>query len=223
MRLVIVSDTHDQYHYTVPDGDVLIHCGDFTLDSTRDEFERFNDWCARLSHRVIAISGNHESALQEATPYGKLLLPNCIYLEDSGVEIGGVKFYGSPWTPWFYDYAFNFGRYDDAQARRTWAKIPEDTDVLITHGPPHGRLDMLPRDKEHVGDRHLRERVDAIKPALHAFGHIHVARGVLPTKETLFVNAAMCNEQYHLVRKPVVVDLERRNGRIVAEHVTLGA
>ena len=226
MRLVIVSDTHDNYDYDVPDGDALLHCGDFTRDSGRQEFRRFDEWLGSLMHRYrIVIAGNHETSSQEASPYADLLLRNARYLEDSGIRIDGVKFYGSPWQKWFYDFAFNLPKNDDEAARKIWAKIPDDTDVLLTHGPPLGILDAIPLQdgtQEHTGERNLLARVQQVKPALHAFGHIHVARGIVRKGETLFVNAAMADGNYKIVARPIVVDLERRDGKLIATHIQVG-
>lgn len=108
----------------------------------------------------------------------------------------GIKFYGSPWQPWYYDWAFNEQRGEKIKAK--WDLIPEDTDVLITHGPPMGILDKT-LESGHVGCEELVKAVHRIKPKLHIFGHIHEDHGELRLHGTHFVNAASCNLKY----KPV--------------------
>lgn len=209
MRIVVVSDTHDQYAFEVPDGDVLLHCGDFTENDRADEYQRFNTWMASQAHKhKIVIAGNHEFSLEGAQGYGSRILRSVTYLQDSACEIEGLKFWGSPWQPWFYDFAFNFPPDDEGNmARLTWSKIPIDTDVLITHGPPRGILDRIPGRNVNVGCPDLLQRVQAVRPLIHAFGHIHVANGIEKIGETVFVNAAICDEQYRPWRPPHVVEI----------------
>jgi Icc-related predicted phosphoesterase len=209
MRIVIVSDTHGCTGFDVPEGDVLVHCGDFTMYSKGEEIIAFDRGLAKRPHKYkIVIAGNHEAAFEESPALAQRLLTDPIYLEDSAIRIDGVKFYGSPWQPWFFDCAFNFaqGRKGREQARETWSRIPNDTDVLITHGPPYGLLDRT-GIREHAGCKDLLARVRTVKPALHAFGHIHTGFGHQRRGETLYVNAAICDSNY-VPRQPArVVDL----------------
>jgi predicted phosphodiesterase len=212
MRLVILSDTHGLHGLigSVPDGDVLIHAGDVSLRGTLEEVEGFLGWFAALPHRhKLLIAGNHDWIFERRPTVVAGLIPSGItYLQDSGVSIAGINFWGSPWQPWFYDWAFNLGR--GAEIAVKWALIPHDVQVLITHGPPHGILDevMMPPGK-HEGCEALRARLDSL-PALqmHAFGHIHEAYGTMIQGERLFVNASICNVQYAPANAPVVVDLD---------------
>lgn len=205
MRLVFVSDTHNQTRFDVPDGDVLVHCGDFTMNGTAKEIIAFDDWLAALPHKYkVVCAGNHDIGFEDAPEAAQRLLKTPIYLQDSSIEIEGIKFYGSPWTPWFYDFAFNLppGR---ALALK-WDKIPSDTDVLITHGPPYGIFD-LNMHGEHVGDEELLDAVEHVKPKIHAFGHVHYSHDAGKLGDTLFVNAAICTDRYDAWQKPAVVDL----------------
>jgi hypothetical protein len=151
IRLVCMSDLHHIPHdFPVPDGDVLIIAGDVCGYGTRKELEIFDDFLSRQGHAYkLLIAGNHD------WPYARLpleeakgLVKNAVYLQDTGVEICGLKFWGSPWQPWFLDWAFNMPR--GPQLAEIWAKIPDDIDVLITHTPPYGILDQLISGK-HVG------------------------------------------------------------------------
>jgi Icc-related predicted phosphoesterase len=188
-RVVLVSDTHGFHDFDVPAGDVLVHAGDLTGRGRLRELEEANRWLASLPHPVkIAIAGNHDFCFQDEPAAARRALTAAIYLQDEGVEAAGLRFWGSPWQPWFYDWAFNLER-GPALAEK-WAQIPEDVDVLVTHGPPAGILDQT-SDARAVGCADLLRRVAIVKPALHVFGHIHEARGALWKGPTLFVNASV--------------------------------
>ncbi len=188
MRIVCVSDTHGRHRYTeVPDGDILVHGGDVTLHGTLEDVEEFNRWLGTLPHRhKVVIAGNHDSCFQNDPAEARARITNATYLEDSGCEIAGLKFYGSPWTPLFFNWAFMLSESDLAAK---WALIPDGLDVLITHGPPYSFLDWTNRD-EHAGSSTLLERVREVKPRLHVFGHIHEAAGRTEFEGTTFLNAS---------------------------------
>lgn len=136
------------------------------------------------------------------------LLPTGVtYLQDSGVELEGVHFWGSPWQPWFMDWAFNLPR--GQKLAEKWAMIPDSTQILITHSPPFGILDKLPgREGDNVGCEALMERVHTL-PCLqvHIFGHVHSAHGQVQRNGIRFINASICDEQYKGVYSPIVVDM----------------
>lgn len=210
MRLVCISDTHNAHRsLQLPEGDVLIHAGDATGQGLSAEVERFLDWFAVQPHpHKLLIAGNHDWLFQRHPDQAAQMLearPAITYLQDSGVEIEGVRFWGSPWQPWFFDWAFNLPR-NGADLREAWSRIPLGTDVLITHGPPHGMRDQV-HEGEHLGCEELRIRLGAIRPRVHVFGHIHDAYGVTQSARTTFVNACSCDESYRLLHKPVVLDL----------------
>lgn len=209
-RLVCVSDTHNcNEQISVPDGDILIHAGDATVRGTVKEITLFNDWFSSLPHKYkILIAGNHDWLFETDSRLARTLLDSSIYyLQDSVVEIENLKFYGSPWQPRFFDWAFNLNR--GAELAEKWKMIPADTDVLITHGPPHGILDEVPRSffVENTGCEELRKRVEIVNPKLHVFGHIHCGYGMTELFGTKFVNASVCDEQYQPTQPPIVVDL----------------
>ena len=188
MRIVCVSDTHGYHRRTVvPDGDILVHAGDVTSHGTLEDVEFFNAWLGTLPHtHKVVICGNHDWCFQEKPAEARARITNATYLEDESCEIAGLKFYGSPWTPLFFDWAFMLAEPDLAAK---WALIPSGLDVLITHGPPHGVLDWTNRD-EHAGSATLLDRVREAKPRLHVFGHIHEAAGRADAAGTAFVNAS---------------------------------
>lgn len=131
-------------------------------------------------------------------------MKNFHYLEGGEVNVGGFTIWGGPWTPWFNDWAFNVRRCEALRDR--WLQIPVDIDILVTHGPPKGMLDLAP-DGESVGCEELRRRLEIVSPLLHVFGHIHGGYGQAARGNTHFVNASICNEAYEPVNPPVVVEL----------------
>ena len=206
MRIVCISDTHSLHDdVEVPDGDVLLHAGDFTRRGALEDVAAFDAWLAHLPHpHKIVVAGNHDFCFEDGPARARAHLTCATYLEDSGVQIGEHFVWGSPWQPRFFDWAFNLDR-GEALARK-WALIPDHTDILVTHGPPHGRLDTTVRGED-VGCEALAARVDVVRPALHVFGHIHEAYGVARTDATTFVNASVCTLRYAPTNAPFVIDL----------------
>lgn len=207
MRLVCISDTHAFHHkLAVPDGDVLVHAGDLTDWGDLGDVEALDQWIRKLPHRhKLVIAGNHDFAFERKPKEARALLKSCTYLEDSGVTVNGVRFWGSPWQPRFCDLAFNLDRGPAIRAK--WDLIPAGTDVLVTHGPPLGHGDTTSRG-EPAGCRDLLEVVGKIRPKLHVFGHIHEGYGTTRDTHTTFVNAASCDLNYRPVNAPVVFDLQ---------------
>lgn len=221
-RMCIISDTHT-YHdkVKIPDGDILIHCGDNTIYGEVYEMKSFLTWFGNQPHRhKIFINGNHEVQVwknnltkQMVEDHNKYFMTNIHYLENELLGLAGLNFYGSPNTPEFFDWAYMYDRKDGADI---WQGIPDNTDVLITHGPPAGILDTVSTSdrypRKHAGCDDLLKRVEEIKPKLHCFGHIHHQYGwtkvLHPTNPVLFVNAATCNSRYIPVNPPIVVDTD---------------
>ena len=202
MKLIAITDTHGLHRsLEIPNGDVLIHAGDLTRHGTLDDVRDFNDFLGTLPHpHKIVIAGNHDFCFESNREACEEIMTSCIYLQDQEVVIDGVKFYGSPWQPWFYDWAFNLQRGPEIRAK--WELIPEDTDVLITHGPPYGFGDLTTRGKN-VGCTDLLETVERIKPAFHIFGHIHEGHGINSNETTTFINASICDHLFQAVNPPI--------------------
>ncbi|BCB73496.1 hypothetical protein HMEPL2_38470 [Vreelandella aquamarina] len=210
MRLVCVSDTHSLHRRIpqVPDGDVLIHAGDCLGAGTLDNVEDLNDWLGTLPHRhKIVIAGNHDWAFQETPELAVEALTNAIYLEDSGVIIEGVRFWGSPWTPTFMDWAFMLDRGQSLYNK--WQQIPDNTDVLITHGPPKGIGDQvnLSFKCQNVGCVDLLHRLSQLNLTAHVFGHIHEGYGEHRHGTATLINASTCTARYAPTNPPIVLDL----------------
>lgn len=185
----------------MPGGDILICSGDICSRGSLDEAMDFINWfgAQKYTHKIL-VPGNHDWVF-EHNP--SLMEAECrthgvILLVDSGITIDGVKFWGSPVQPRFFDWAFNRDRGVDIQ--KHWDLIPVDTDVLITHGPPAGILDYVPgRYGGSVGCQDLARTIVKTNIKLHIFGHIHYSRGHSKVGNCLYVNASSVSEQYQAV------------------------
>jgi len=210
VRIVCISDTHSLHRQIpeIPDGDVLVHAGDSLGQGTLDNVEDLNEWLGALPHRhKIVIAGNHDWAFQETPALAREALTNAVYLEDSGIEIEGVRFWGSPWTPTFMDWAFMLERGKPLYDK--WTLIPDNTDVLITHGPPKGFGDEanLGFKCQNVGCDQLLDRVRQLALKAHIFGHIHEGYGEYRLGNTRLVNASTCTLRYQPSNAPVVLEI----------------
>lgn len=221
MKLVLISDTHNECKGLVlPDGDVLIHSGDHTGTGKRAQLERAAKWLGGYKNQfrhILTIAGNHDFICQKSHRIATetFMRRGITYLQDARYKIDGVLFYGSPWQPWYHDWAFNFPPFPpdgdgDRYARRIWGMIPEETDVLITHGPPKGIFDKTQGGwGTREGCPYLRGRIEGLKNLkVHAFGHIHEANGIFEKDGTTFANSAICNrEQYAPIQPYHVVEI----------------
>jgi Icc-related predicted phosphoesterase len=207
MRFVAISDTHGSHQFDLPPGDVILHAGDVSSRGLKAEVEHFVDWFSNLDYQYkVFIAGNHDFFFEKASP-GEIqaLIPdNLIYLNDSGVEIEGIKIWGSPIQPWFYNWAFNRQRGDDI--KRHWALIPTDSDIVITHGPVFGIQDQTFHGQL-VGCKDLLRAIQRVAPKVHVCGHIHEAYGTKQVGETLFINASILDLGYTIAHDPVVFDV----------------
>lgn len=186
-RVVAIADTHGEHaRLTLPEGDVLIHAGDLSLRGTLPQLEQVARWLRAQPHpHKVIIAGNHDFAFQRERAAARALFHGLTYLEDDEVTVAGLRLWGSPWQPWFHDWAFNLHRGAEIDAK--WKLIPEGIDVLITHGPPEGFGDLV-HDGERVGCADLLRHVSRVRPKLHLFGHIHEDRGQWPFGSTRIVN-----------------------------------
>lgn len=206
MRIVCISDTHHGLP-EIPEGDVLIHAGDLTMEGgEKAVVDALEEMAAQPHTHKIVVSGNHDFWFQTKDRRREIedRFPEIVYLQDGAVILEGLSFYGSPWQPWFQDWAFNKPRDELAEI---WALIPEETNILITHGPPMGILDRIPSG-EAIGCAALLARVKALPNLeLHVFGHVHSGYGREQAFGIEFVNAAICDESYRHAHDPIVIDL----------------
>jgi Icc-related predicted phosphoesterase len=224
MKILCISDTHTK-HRQIPkeqllEADCIVHAGDISNVGDLEDTKDFLDWFSNLNYKYkIFIAGNHDFNFQESDfrykdTMGLLkLYSDVIYLCDSEIIIEGLKFYGSPWQPAFFDWAFNLQRGEEINEK--WKLIPEDTNVLITHGPIQGILDKT-KGGQYVGCKDLKEKVYSLLGILklHVCGHIHEAYG--QSKCTYdydkeghhYVNASILDEKYRVVNKPILIEIK---------------
>jgi Icc-related predicted phosphoesterase len=208
--ICIISDTHGKHRDLVlPKADWIIHAGDVSSLGTIPQISDFLEWYANTDYeKRFLISGNHDFLYERQPELAKGMIPeNVTYLESSSVEVDGIKIYGEPRTPWFHNWAFNVHRGDSI--KKYWDAIPDDTNILITHGPPKGILDMT-IEGEFVGCQDLTIRLQSLKDIkLVCCGHIHEGRGYYEYADgQLIINASVLNRSYKLVNKPYVVDTD---------------
>ena len=216
MQILALSDTHTMHH-KVDLGDLskidcIVHTGDF---SNGDELSTDNFLCwfsdLPVKHKIL-VAGNHDKYVMHYNDKFKIktAVLGITYLQDSGVEIEGIKFYGTPWVNKFYNWAFMCYEKD---LSKIYKLIPKDTQVLLSHGPAQGYLDFVPRTGGgHVGSLALRNKVKKLKQLkYHIFGHIHCGAGteVVITKAGLYkaINASILNDDYKIVNKPTVIEI----------------
>jgi Icc-related predicted phosphoesterase len=193
-KIACLSDTHGQLP-DVPDCDLLLLAGDYCPEHRGHQYfwfrDEFGPWLRSLSERmkVIGVAGNHDWLFQDS-PDGIPPLA-WTYLQDRGTEFHGLKIYGSPWQLPFFDWAFNA---EESDLKRKWDMIPDDTDILLLHGPPHEFGDFT--GCAYVGSPSLTRRIEQVQPKLVVCGHIHSAHGRYQIGETVVINAAHVDERY---------------------------
>ena len=222
VRIVCISDTHGKHNdVRLPAGDILIHGGDFTKSGEIGNIISLSTYFLESGFdEICCIAGNHDMTLHPEfyeensarfhnKPFdcgsAREALKHCVYLEDSSYTSRcGIEIYGSPWSPEFFNWAFNLQR--GPEIRRLWEKIPESTDILISHTPPLGRGDLT-KHNGRAGCYDLLEAIKQVKPRVNVFGHIHEGAGVSFDGHTLYINASNLNISYQAIHRPVVVDL----------------
>jgi Icc-related predicted phosphoesterase len=208
VKFVAISDTHCRHlNLKLPKGDVLLHAGDISYKGERGEVIDFLGWFSKQNYTYkIFIAGNHDFFFEKAkwADIEAIIPKDVIYLNDSGISINNISVWGSPVTPWFFNWAFN--RYRGAAIRKHWNMIPDETDVLITHGPAFGLHDIVVNGTN-TGCKDLLQRIMEVKPKVHVCGHIHEGYGSIKKGETRFINASVLNESYELVNKPIVFEI----------------
>jgi len=181
LTIAFTSDTHGELipNNELPEADIIVHAGDTTLHGTESESLMFLEWFEGLNYKhKILIPGNHdryfEDSIGDEAQQKKIESYDVHVLIEGGVTINGVKFYGCSWQPIFYNWAFNV---TESELIKHWERIPNDTDVLITHVPPFGVLDKnslhMPCGSESLGIK--TDRLTKLK--FHLFGHIHESYG----------------------------------------------
>lgn len=238
LRIVALSDTHTKHsQLTIPECDILVHCGDFTWTGKFFEVRDFLNWFeAQPAKHKVFIAGNHELTLDSTHSGFSQPIYDMVknwrgltYLDNQAVEIEGVKFYGTPWTPWFHDWGFNGLEEVDIPFRRgrmlteTYGDIPADTDILICHGPPRDLVDQESAD-ERLGSIDMRNQIDSgrfSKLKLYLCGHLHDARDQERYNGVLFCNVSSLDRAYERLQKPVMIDLDVNQAKVVSGYENL--
>lgn len=231
MIIDIISDLHGHKPH-LEGGDLLIICGDLTARDTNDNWVEFETGLFDQKYKnKIIIAGNHDNFLGSMDEHRMWKywdkIPHVTYLSDSGTEFEGLKFFGTPWTktfPGINPMCCAFTCDTEEELYDKFVQIPDDIDILISHGPMYGILDEVMdmsvgfenEYKRHCGSTALREAVDRVKPKLFVFGHIHEQGGKQviykhggygDENNTLCVNASYVNEYYQPVNKVMRIEL----------------
>lgn len=208
MKIAAISDTHCEHDKVIipEDCDVICHAGDISGRGELTTISKFNHWMGiQPAKHKIAIAGNHDFCFEDDRRGSAIAMcSNFTYLEDQETVIDGVKFYGTPWQPWFYNWAFNVE--SEEKRENIWSMIPDDTDVLIVHGPPYMHGDEC-RDGSHVGCKKLVARIREVQPKYVICGHIHESHGTYKLGQTTVVNASIMNRSYKPVNKPIILEI----------------
>ncbi len=213
MNITFISDTHGKHNLIPSDylsgGDIIIHAGDITSRGGEYETTSFLLWYNELPYKhKIFIAGNHDFFFETVDNHRLTSLlsdyPNITYLNDSGVEIEGIKIWGSPVQPWFYDWAFNRR---GEEINKHWDLIPLDTNILITHGPIFGYLDLTAGGVS-AGCDFLRAKLPELTDLkIHVSGHIHEGYGKYEFSDSqIFLNASVLNIRYEMQNRPIFME-----------------
>ncbi len=213
MNITFISDTHNKHKQItddLPGGDLLIHAGDISSMGYKHEIQQFCRWFNNIDNYTtkIFIAGNHDWGFQDNPEQVKEILnfyDTINYLQDSLYTIDNmVNVWGSPWQPEFYNWAFNLARNGEG-LKSKWDLIPDNTDILVTHGPAWGYVDKVFGTTKPLGCELLTAKIKEIKPKIHVCGHIHSAYGYTFDGDTHFINASVLNESYFYDNKPLSV------------------
>lgn len=205
-RVTVISDTHTLHReIKIKPTDLLIHCGDITNIGEMGVLSDFNDWLGeQKSSYNIVIAGNHDRQFEKKPITSRKLLTNATYLENSGVEIMGLKIWGSPLTSTLP--SWSFVETDEEKRFEHWKQIPEGLDILVTHVPPKGILDKT-ISGDNMGDNMLLAHVTRTKPKFNVFGHCHEGYDRIETPHTTFINASQCDPLYNIKNPPQIINL----------------
>lgn len=221
IKIIALSDLHGILPppQTIPKCDLLLIGGDIckhhnVIDQHWWLAQVFKKWLENVpADKIIGVAGNHDF-IWEKSPHLVPKLP-WIYLQDEIYEYEGWKIFGSPWQLRFCDWAFNL---DEPDLAKKWEKIPEDTDILLLHGPPLGFGDMVLHPKwTNVGSPSLTEKIRQIKPKLVVFGHIHPAFGLYQCGRSALANVSIVNEQYQWTNLPTEFELDTESKKTLVK------
>jgi len=202
-----LSDTHGLHEdIDLPTGAIVVHCGDALNRGYLQEATDFAEWFSQLPYQhKIYVPGNHDSALEDSYVVEIFRKLGIYVLIDKRVMLAGIRFYGTPWVPTYGNWSF---MRDEVDLLPVYSKIPDNIDVLITHGPPYGIADLTRRGVN-AGSTSLLDVVKERKPKYHVFGHIHESRtvGFTEIDGTKFANVANLDRTYTYLSEPITLEL----------------
>lgn len=217
-RITSISDTHNKHKQITPflnGGDILIHAGDLSSMGYDREIQEFCKWFDSIDNYdlKVFIAGNHDYGFQERWEDVSQIINSyktITYLEDDWVgfqkgDLREIRIWGSPWQPVFYNWAFNLPR-NGVELEQKWNLIPNNTDILVTHGPAWGYVDIVVGRYDNLGCEKLIQRIEQFNPAIHICGHIHTGYGYQSNGKTHFINASVLNEEYNFTQMPLTFD-----------------
>ena len=205
-RIVACSDTHGKHRdLQIPEGDIFIFAGDFEI-RTITELVEMKEWLTGLPHKdVVFIYGNHDFTEELSAEKTREFFGNKItYLQNSSAFVQGFKIWGSPYCPYFNNWAW---MQPDNMLKEMWDVIPLETEIIITHSMPYGILDgVLPR-MQSVGSLTLRDAIKRVHPYIQIGGHLHESYGQYTDGKTDYYNVAVMDEQYKIVNPCTIIDV----------------
>jgi Icc-related predicted phosphoesterase len=204
-RIVALSDTHGKHNQiSIPNGDLLIFAGDFEIRNNLDIFE-MSEWLKEQPHKnVVAIFGNHDFTDRTSLKYMKEMFGRVHLLFNEFVNVDGFKIWGSPYSPYFNNWAW---MQPDNMLKEIWDTIPLETEILLTHTMPYGILDsVLPR-MQSVGSLTLRDAIKRVRPYIQIGGHLHESQGKYTDGKTDYYNVSVLDEQYQVANYCTVIEV----------------
>jgi Icc-related predicted phosphoesterase len=226
MIITLISDTHLKHNeitQDLPGGDLLLHSGDISSMGYQHEVQQFCKWFNNVENydHKIFIAGNHDWGFQNNVEKIMEIVNSyktVNYIQDETIQVNNgdkmVNIYGSPWQPEFYNWAFNLPK-NGVELAAKWDAIPDNTDILITHGPAFGVLDTVAGKMwDNLGCQLLTNKIKSIKPKIHVCGHIHSGYGYYFDGDTHFINASVLNEAYQYTNKPITIDWNQETNEV---------
>lgn len=217
LKIVAISDCHNKYHkLIIPECDILISAGDYSFQGNRKEVKDFHEWFNKQpAKHKISVQGNHELYVEkyfnEMKQVAEEACPGVHFIDEGLVEVEGLKIWCSAITPFFCDWAWNRHSYE---IKKHWDKIPDDVDIVATHGPCYGILDQTtyadgtPKSNP-LGCPYLAVRIKELKPDIHLCGHIHSGFGEKHIDGTSYYNVSICDELYTPSNPITIIEYEK--------------